>query len=128
MILSETRKNIPSRVEFEEIKEIINKVISIGESINDISKKSSEYLNFSELNAKIQNSYNLISKLDALNIEPPSFWNTLGIGAEEKNLRNAIRENASETLANALINDFNLLIYGYDIKDINKPSPKKYQT
>ena len=122
-ILAEAEKEIAGG-DAETIKKLIEVGLRMGKALNKISKKSKENVDFEQA----EEAFDLLKPdetIRSLQTEVPNIANMLGIGAKAKNLRNALRENAARTLAEALVNDLTVLLVGYSLKDSAKPMPEK---
>lgn len=114
-ILAEAEKETTSD-QAEAFKKVIDVALRSGKALNRISKKSKELLDVE----RIEEAIGILKPGDAIRAlqnELPNLANIVGIGAKAKNLRNALRENAARTLAEAFVNDLTVLLRGYGLKD-----------
>lgn len=101
--------------------------ITVGMSVNQMSPKTVEYFNFQKLREEplLQNVISeLLPLVSAIRTESPGFLNKLGIGGGYE-LRNAVRENAAERIAQAFFSDLTAILAGYQGSDFYKPKLKK---
>lgn len=123
-LLSEAQEEVSEDGDPTSVTNIFHKAVALGKQINKISKKSKDWVDFEKVDNCIQQP-DLNSMIFAFQEELPKWWNTLGIGSESKNLRNAIRQNAAKIFAATLAKDIEAILYGYKIENIGKPMPSK---
>jgi len=101
-----------------------NVATSLGKTINNLSQKSKEYINFEEVEKQKPNIESFLRASKTILKETPSLFERFGIGSRTTQ-RNAIRENALCPLAGALFKDLSAILSTYDKSENLKPSQSK---
>lgn len=123
-IYKDACKEMSGKIDPQVIYSGYKKLISLGKSLNNFSKKSKEYVDFCKLESTSDGVKN-IADIIAFNNEYPNFLEKLGVYSESKKLRNKLRTNALDEFSVSLKKDLDIILAGYDLKDITKPLPEK---
>jgi hypothetical protein len=95
-----------------------------GKRINDAIPITKKHIDFHELDVIRRLLEDTIPLMDSLREESAGFWECLGLGGSIT-LRNAIKENACQPLAEALVSDLGAILFGYEWKRVFKPVHSK---
>lgn len=107
------------------VAEYIDMAFSLGHVVNDLAPKTKGYFNAEAMEKHRPMIEAAIPKLTALVKETPNYFQRLGIVDGMLGLRNKIRHNACELLAEAFVSDLAAILSGYRYRDLFKPSHRK---
>ncbi|MFY9810768.1 MAG: hypothetical protein WAK59_05395 [Aquabacterium sp.] len=106
------------------IAQIYHRAMAFGKSVNKISPKTKDWADFEAMESKVSTE-DVRDVISVFQDEVPNLFNNLGIFSDGKNLRNSIRANAAKVFAQALVDDLEVVLAGYNVKDAGKPLPSK---
>jgi hypothetical protein len=98
----------------------LDRAFEAGKSVNDVSPVTRTYLDVRELECCRRLVGEHLPKMASLRQEAPGPLQRLGLGGST-GLRNAVKQNACQPLADALVADLSALLAGYRRKDWLQP-------
>lgn len=101
-----------------------NAATGLGKAVNEVSPKTKEFIDFQKFGDQGPAIEEFLTNSSILAAEVPSFLEKLGLGGKT-NLKNSIRANALQPLAEAMFRDLVAILSGYAKGDAFKPSHAK---
>ena len=120
------KDSLKFNIDLDMIMGVFDFAIAAGKPINTLIPKTKEYLNADFLATHREDINALLKKLPSIVEESATFLEKLSI-SKGNSLRNAIKHNALEPLAEALISDLTTILSGYIGTDFLKPKSKKIE-
>jgi len=108
-----------------QLMRILNATVGCGQRINTLAPRSKLYLDFDAVEKSLPKIEAALKTLPPLLDEVPGVLDKLGLGKVA--LRNAVRANALNALAEAFVTDLTALLAGYQRKNFLRPSQARVQ-
>lgn len=105
----------------EQLMRVLSKSVECGKRINELAPRSKEYLDCARIESSLPRIEGALKSLKPLIDEVPGILEKLGLmrGAA---LRNSVRANALNALAEAFVTDLTTLLSGYEKKNLLRPT------
>lgn len=114
-----------SSLETDKVLECINFINHVGQAINDISPVTAKFLRIKGIEETFEKIKKHSSEIKILQKEGVNGFQKLTLRSDTINLRNAFRENSTQPLANALLNDLSAILNKSENPWIPAPSKIK---
>jgi|GEM_PF-1557095 len=103
-----------------QLMRILTATVGCGQRINSLAPRSKLYLDFEAVEKSLPTIEAVLKTLPPLLDEVPGVLDKLGLGKVA--LRNAVRSNPLNALAEAFVTDMTALLAGYERKNVLRPS------
>jgi hypothetical protein len=114
------------QVPVEKIMKVIEVSVQCGHRLNSLSPATRRYVDFETIRGELPAIEQTLKSLAPLLEEAPGVLEKLGLRRAAA-LRNALRANPLDALAEALVTDLTTLLVGYERKNLLSPSQTKVQ-
>jgi len=105
----------------DQVMRLLRASVECGRRINTLVPRSKDYLDFDRAEESLPRIEDALKSLKPLMDEVPGVLEKLGLSSHAA-LRNSVRANALNALAEAFVTDLTALLVGYEGKNILRPS------